>query len=354
MKKILFIHGSRGKKFQSLLESLDVILYTFDFSKFSNKISRIIYLIKFLLSKRIKNRFDIIITDDHGYHAFICFIVAKIYKRPFIVRLRGDNWDEAKYEYMKYSLLLKPFISIRNFIYIQLGNFALNRASAIIAVSKFLENIAINNLSLPKEKFSTIYVPCVSPILMKQKKIFNPNKIKLMMSTNFNFYKKYQAINFFSRSFVMLCKKYPNIYIDIIGIGNSHNFLKENLWINKLSKKIKVMSNVKDMSKLYDKADIFIHLSFQDAFPNVVVEAQSRCLPTIVNNFGGMVEQVINSKTGHIIDSNDDMSLFNSIEMIILKKELRNKFTKNAPKYVMKKFTIAPLAKKLKEVLIKL
>lgn len=354
MLKILFIHGSRGKKFQSLLEPLNIILYTFDFSKYSNKLSRIIHLIKFLCSKRDNDRFNIIITDDHGYHAFICFIVARIYGCPFIVRLRGDNWEEAKYEYRKYNLLLKPFIYFRNFIYIKLGNFALNRSSAIIPVSKFLENIAIKNLSLPKEKFFTIHVPCISSILSNQNKTFNSKKIKLMLSTNFNFYKKTQAINFFSRSFVMLCKKYPNLYIDIIGIGNPHNFLKENLWIKRLNKKIKVMTDKNNMHKLYDRADIFTHVSFQDAFPNVVVEAQSRCLPTIVNNFGGMVEQVINNKTGLIIDSNNDMSLFNSVERIILKKSLRDRFNKNAPINVKKKFTIPPLAKKLKEVLIKL
>lgn len=354
MLNILFIHGSRGGKFQCLLEPLNVILYTFDFSKYSNKLSRIIYLVRFLYSIRKNNRFNLIITDDHGYHAFICYIVAFIFNCPFIVRLRGDNWEEARYEYKKYNFLLKPFISARNFFYIFLGNFALNRASVIIPVSKFLENIALKNLSIPIENFCTIHVPCMTPLLLKPKKTFNQKKIKLMMSTNFNFYKKTEAISFFSESFIMLCNRYPNLYIDIVGIGNPQNFLLNNLWINNFKKQIKVMTNKKDMVKLYDASDIFAHVSFQDAFPNVVVEAQSRCIPTIVNNFGGMVEQIIDNKTGLVIDSNNDFSLFDSVEKIILSKSLRDRFKKNAPVYVKRQFTISQLSSKLNRALKKL
>jgi len=69
------------------------------------------------------------------------------------------------------------------------------------------------------------------------------------------------------------------------------------------------------MSAIYSKAAAFLHLSYLDAFPNVIVEAQAMGLPTVINNFGGSVE-ALTAPGGVVVNQNARGELFSALDDI--------------------------------------
>jgi glycosyltransferase involved in cell wall biosynthesis len=67
-----------------------------------------------------------------------------------------------------------------------------------------------------------------------------------------------------------------------------------------------------------DQYDVFLYTSNSDSLPNVLLEAGSLGLPIVASNVGG-VKEVINSETGYLVESKEDVeSYIKSITEIYL------------------------------------
>ena len=56
-----------------------------------------------------------------------------------------------------------------------------------------------------------------------------------------------------------------------------------------------------DIVKFYKKADIYIQYSIEEGFCNAVLEAQSMGVLTIVSDASGLIENVVDGKTGWVV-----------------------------------------------------
>ena len=85
-----------------------------------------------------------------------------------------------------------------------------------------------------------------------------------------------------------------------------------------LNKKIKFISNCKEMPLAYSLADVVVSASVEpEAFGRVSVEAQAMGKPIVASNIGGSKETVINKKSGFLYKHDDPRELAKCLNTVI-------------------------------------
>ncbi|MCK4835485.1 MAG: glycosyltransferase family 1 protein [Candidatus Aminicenantes bacterium] len=93
----------------------------------------------------------------------------------------------------------------------------------------------------------------------------------------------------------------------------------------------------KKLSEAYASADIFLFPSTTETFGNVVQEALSSGIPSVVSNKGGCKEIVNNSKGGLIAKSKDAESFYQCCKRLISEKKLFKRLQDNGLRYSKKR-----------------
>ena len=75
--------------------------------------------------------------------------------------------------------------------------------------------------------------------------------------------------------------------------------------------------NHNDVYTHYTNSDLYIQYSHEEGFCNSVLEAQATGIPCIVSNSSGLKENIINNKTGWVVQKNKPTSLAGKIEEIL-------------------------------------
>jgi len=77
------------------------------------------------------------------------------------------------------------------------------------------------------------------------------------------------------------------------------------------------------VAKYYQAADIYLHASLADTFPNSVIEAQACGVPTVASAIGGIPEQLVHESTGLLVPPRDASAMARSIERLLDDEETR-------------------------------
>ncbi|RQD61842.1 MAG: glycosyltransferase [Desulfonatronovibrio sp. MSAO_Bac4] len=72
-----------------------------------------------------------------------------------------------------------------------------------------------------------------------------------------------------------------------------------------------------DLTQAYASSDLFVFPSTTDTFGNVVLEAQASGIPAIVVNEGGPMENILDNKTGLIIQADDSQALKDAVHALV-------------------------------------
>ncbi len=109
---------------------------------------------------------------------------------------------------------------------------------------------------------------------------------------------------------------------------------------------VNIENNDEYIGALMKVAKIFIHISTKEGFGLVVTEALWQGTPVIGSNVGGIKLQVINGKTGYLVNpySINDIVIF--MKFLLTNSDEREKLGYNAIEYVRENFLITTLIKK--------
>lgn len=103
----------------------------------------------------------------------------------------------------------------------------------------------------------------------------------------------------------------------------SHNILSTN-------KNIVTTGFQTDIRPYLAASDIFVFPSYREGFPNVVLQACSMGLPSIVSDINGCNEIIVNGENGVIVKPKDTAMLFNAMANLASQTSLRNAMAERA------------------------
>ncbi|MCG3681422.1 glycosyltransferase family 4 protein [Aliarcobacter butzleri] len=213
-------------------------------------------------------------------------------------------------------------------------NFANGDALKIIR-EKLCPDIKEVNLGIDIEKFR--------PIIKKDKQ-----------SVNFLFVGRIVPIKnipFLIEGFIEAYKENNNIILNIIGEGDKKEVeLVSNLAKKYLSIKFLGKKSGNELVEQYKNSDVFILTSNYDNYPNVVFEAMASGLPVIGTNVGGIPSQVIDKKTGYLVQPNNIEQLKNRILELASNKEMREEFGRAGRERVEQEFSWDKSAEQLEKI----
>ena len=155
-------------------------------------------------------------------------------------------------------------------------------------------------------------------------------------------------------SLVELKKKYPNLYLVIVGSGEYAENLKFKVESLKLTNEVKFISWManEDLPKIYNSADVFLYPSipyegWEEQFGYSIAEASLCGLPVISTKSGSIDEVLKDGQTGLMVAPNNREELKNAMEKLINDPQLRRKLGENGREYVKNNFSHQVIAEKL-------
>ena len=109
----------------------------------------------------------------------------------------------------------------------------------------------------------------------------------------------------------------------------------------------------KEKDVYYEKADVFVFPSTNEAFPLVNIEAMEHKIPIISTNVGGIPDEVIDGQNGLISEIKNPMSLADCIAELLNNKELREAMGEDGYKKFKAHFTLQAFENKFHATLDK-
>lgn len=137
------------------------------------------------------------------------------------------------------------------------------------------------------------------------------------------------------------------ITITMVGDGDSRELLE--VKASTLTSEVRFTGSTNEVEKYLIQANVFCLFSKSEGLPISIVEAMRAGLPIIGSNVAGIPEQIIDGKTGYIVNL-DEKELSRILKNIIDHKELLPQMGKASYELFQNDFTIEAMLSKYAEV----
>jgi glycosyltransferase involved in cell wall biosynthesis len=281
---------------------------------------------------------DIFVTHNPYHGLFGADIAKKLKKTNHIVfRLKADHWKESKSKDVR--LKNKFGFKLKNLQY----NFSKKNVDAILAISNWMKNIALEN-GVNKPIY-TIYNG-VDINRFNGKNIDESLRSEILSVMNFNIPEKIELIKEFLTYY-----KEREIKFSITFLGGGFFFNEIQRHINSvgLNEKIHLKGWVEDTENYYSNSDLVIHPSNLESFGMSVIEAGASNIPVVAFKVGGVQETIEDGKTGYL--ANDIPEMVDNISELMENPEKRKEMGNNARKHIVENFSWKKIATEFVDVL---
>jgi len=138
----------------------------------------------------------------------------------------------------------------------------------------------------------------------------------------------------------------------ILGIGPLEKILKEKVRLLKIVDRVRFVGFVphKEIPIYLQISDVFVRPSLSEGFGISFIEAMASDLPVIATPVGGIVDFIINEKTGLFCEVNNPKSISENVDRIMKEKDLRESMIKNAREMVKSQYDWNLIASEMKGI----
>jgi glycosyltransferase involved in cell wall biosynthesis len=330
-----------NKTFNMDILSLNYVKSTTELRIFSfKKIFKFIRYYFSLFYKLIVNRPDLVYftITPHGaafYRDILMVVLVKIFGIKLVYHLHGKG---IKRYYPNHK-------RIYNYVYNDVDVICLgNRLTDDIPFFKKVPYIVNNG------------IPVVNSIIYKQKKIKNKMVVRILYLSNF--VESKGVIDLLESAKLLKNKGIP-FKMQLIGQyrGNlTQDFFYNYIYNNSLLEQIEVVGPVygNDKNPYFAHSDIFVHPTYNDAFPTVILEAMQFALPCISTFEGSIPEIIENNITGLLFEQRNIEDLSNKLELLIQNQDLREQMGQKGKERFYQFFTLEKFEKNLCNVFNKI
>lgn len=300
--------------------------------------------------------YDVIIANSCGIVSFVSLVLSMMYGKKFVIRVTGDFWkefDEKTKEYwdedMYFNYLrfkLRVILSLISFRYVD----------GIITVSQELVSVAENNTQLERDSIAVVRSPVDiekysnGEGASKRRELgISETDVVISIVTHVHYYEKYLGALDAAKSISSVIDQRSNTHLVIAGYGEYYeDFESEFLEYDR----VHFPGFVSDVEDLYDATDILVYFSYNDGYPNVILEAQCAGIPIVANADHGMKEQINHLETGILADSANDIKHY--VEAILNEEIDAEMLGRNAFNQVSKRNNAESISRELQSKLVKI
>jgi glycosyltransferase involved in cell wall biosynthesis len=289
---------------------------------------------------------DLIFVDSAGLMLLAAYALSRVFRIPLLLRVRADIWSIYD-EQREYLGFLK---GVYEHILLIISERLYRRSERLFCVSEYLKKI-LSGKGIEKEKIRVLRFSVDTRRFHPAER--DDGRITLLSITNFSYRRKIEGLIEILPVVDDVMSQYENIQYLIAGKGKFSQLFKENLetMINK--DRVTYLGYQETVETLHAGADIFIHYSFLDTSPAVVLEAMACGTPVIANRYDGMIEQIQEGVTGFLVDGKS--SFRKALETLIREKKMREEMGKKGRSFVVETYNISHVAacfkKEIDEVL---
>ena len=181
-----------------------------------------------------------------------------------------------------------------------------------------------------------------------KEKIFHAKEDTLIIATIAELHER-KGLKYAIEAIKPLINRYPNIKLVLIGGGKQEKELRNLVEKLELRKNVTIAGKQKRIPKLLKASDIFLLPSRREAFGFVNLEAMICELPVVATSVGGIPE-IVNLKTGILVDAENQQEITQALIKMIESEELRHTLGKSGKDRVLKEFTAKIMAQKYEKI----
>lgn len=272
-------------------------------------------------SRRLKSyNPDVIITDSVGWVGAITFVLSLLYTVPYVVRVRGDAVAEHGLWLQEHASHGAALQFVKEFLKTACTLVSLAGTHYHLFVSEYLKDESLCR-HFSTEDSDVVHTPVEFP---ENRVSSDDGKSRTILAvSNFVFQPKTRGLADAIEPIAAVLEDRQNWSFRIAGEGRHQGFVEEAVDAVDTNS-IELLGYVDDIESEYRDADIFVHFSYLDAYPSTVLEAGAYGLPVVVNNIGGMTEQVNDGDNGYIVNLEDSGAVENRIEKLCDDPALRD------------------------------
>lgn len=303
---------------------------------------------------------DVILLDCYETMGFVVSVLAQRHDIPLVARLVGDIWrsneEPALGEISSKDDLLRFGLHRASLV---LDQFIFSRVDGFVTVSNDLRTTVCQRTDCPPDRVGVVPVPMTtdthhegSARRCRERLGIQEERVVLTV-TNLKFPEKFEGVKTILSEIEPVLAENRDVAYVVAGGGRFHEQLKSlvSREYSHLEERIYVPGYVENISGLYSLADVFVYVSYRDGYPNAVLEAQTAKLPVIANAEYGMVDQITDGETGHLVTPENEGELREHLQRLLDTPEERERLGENSRSRVLEENTPDVIANQLQDVL---
>ena len=209
--------------------------------------------------------------------------------------------------------------------------FSMENSDSLTAVSEFLKKET-------QEKFSITRPITVIPNFVDPEKYKRTSRGEEKIICHISNFRPLKRVADVVRIFGMIAKK-VNSKLYLIGEGPTKHPAQRLAEKLGLGEKVCFWGNVRDVSRILGKSDLFLLPSQQESFGLAALEAMSSEVPVVATKVGGLPEVIRHGKDGYLAEVGDLETMVEYCLKILTDEDLAEKMGKKARMRVLEKFT---------------
>ena len=304
----------------------------------------------------------VVLVDGSGYQAFVGWLLGRILRSCFIVRLRGDIWRESRETLHR----LRGIRRLGKRLKFRLGCYAITRADGIISVSRYLNGVVERSCPQASDRLTWVPTPIDARYVDEggdggdgrpeaswwadQIGIDASKRVVLTVMT-FDFLEKAMAVDRYLPRVCEFLRRHPDAVYVVAGDGVHLRQVRQQIDAAGMPDQIKTLGFVDNVQALYRRAVFLLYFSFLDALPSVVQEAKACALPVIVNDAAGLPELVTHGWDGYIVSSDDAPELGGYMDALYADPDLRRRLGANGRQDALDRFQEVTIGKRLQSAI---
>jgi glycosyltransferase involved in cell wall biosynthesis len=148
----------------------------------------------------------------------------------------------------------------------------------------------------------------------------------------------------------LVLERHPQVQLAIGGQGPDLEALRARAQARGVSASVHFLGSVADPGSVLRGARLFVHPSWAESFPYVILEAMSAGLPIVASDVGGVGEAIISGDSGLLVEKAQELALAGAISELLANPQRAQAIGAAAHERVGRLFTREAMIERLSDV----